>query len=378
MKAAFFRSHRFILIPLLFPVLISCTEGTAPKEAGGPVWVKVGPVHQMKEHEIISATGYVVSPGGSTALSFMVSGRVAAAGPREGDAVRAGQALASIDPRDYALAAQAAAAQARQAEVGYQRARDEYQRMKFLYEQKSIAPNDFEKLKAVYEAAKEQLTQAETNDQAARKRLSDTVLRAPFNGYIARRGVEQGDLVAPGRPLFELVRLDPVEISIGVPEKDVRLIASGMKAAITAPALPDHLFEGTVRNVSISAEPSTRTYMTRITVPNPRHLLKLGMVAEVRIQGSRLVQMMTLPGDAIVHDHQGVTKVFVYYPGERRVYARRIEIGAVIGKEIEITKGLGANDMVVYAGQERLQDGTAVTLATATEATGREPAAKRP
>lgn len=358
--------------------LISCRESPAPKDAGGPVWVKVGPVHQVKEHEIISATGYVVSPGGSTALSFMVSGRVAAAGPREGDAVRAGQALASIDPSDYVLAAKAAEAQARQAKVGCERARDEYQRMKFLYEQKSIAPNDFEKLKAVYEAAKEQLTQAEANDQAARKRLSDTVLRAPFSGYIARRGVEQGDLVAPGRPLFELVRLDPVEVTIGVPEKDVRLVVSGMKASVTAPALPDQRFAGIVRNVSVSAEPSTRTYMTRITVPNPRHLLKLGMVAEVRIQGSRLIQMMTLPGDAIVHDHQGVTKVFVYYPEERRVYARRIKIGAVIGKEIEITKGLGANDIVVYAGQEKLQDGAAVTLTAAAEATGPQPAAKRP
>ncbi len=378
MKAAFFRSHKFILFPLTFMVFISCTESPAPQDAATPVVVKVGPVHQVKEHEIISATGYVVSPGGSTALSFMVSGRVATAGPREGDAVRAGQALASIDPGDYALAAKAAAAQARQAEVGCERARDEYQRMKFLYEQKSIAPNDFEKLKAVYEAAKEQLTQAETNDQAARKRLSDTMLRAPFNGYIARRGVEKGDLVAPGRPLFELVRLDPVEISIGVPEKDVRLVASGMTVTVTAPALPDQLFEGIVRNVSISAEPSTRTYMTRITVPNPRHLLKLGMVAEVRIQGNRLVQMLTLPGDAIVHDHQGVTKVFVYYPGKRRVYARRIEVGALTGKEIEITKGLGANDIVVYAGQERLQDGAAVTLAAAAEATGPQPATKRP
>ena len=359
-------------------VLISCTESPAPKDAGTPAPVNVGPVHQVKEHEIISATGYVVSPGGSTALSFMVAGRVATAGPREGDAVRAGQALASIDPGDYALAAKAAAAQARQARVGCERARDEYQRMTFLYEQKSLAPNDFEKLKAVYEAAKEQLTQAETNDQTARKRLSDTVLRAPFSGYIARRGVEQGDLVAPGRPLFELVRLDPVEISIGVPEKDVCLVVSGMKASVTVPALPDQLFDGIVRNVGISAEPATRTYMTRITVPNPRRLLKLGMVAEVRIHGNRLVQMLTLPGDAIVHDHQGVTKVFVYYPGERRVYARRVEVGAVIGKEIEIIKGLGANDLVVYAGQERLQDGAAVIPAAGAEATGPQSATKRP
>ena len=378
MKTKFFQSRRFILYFLLFLILTACQPDSAPKNAGAPVPVNVGPVHQVKEYETISATGYVVSPGGSTALSFMVSGRVTSAGPREGDAVSAGQALASIDPTDYQIAAKAAAAQTEQAKIGYRRALDEYERMKFLFDRKSIAPNDFQKIKAVYEAGEQQLTQAESNDQSARKRLSDTVLRAPFAGYIARRGVEEGDLVAPGRPIFELVHLDPVEISVGVPEKDIRLVASGMKVSVSAPALPGELFTAVVRNVSISAEPATRTYMTRITVPNPRHLLKLGMVAEVKIRGNRLVQMMTLPGDTIVHDHQGATKVFVYYPQERCVYARRIEVGAVRGSEVEITKGLLATDRVVYAGQERLQDGVAVTLAVAAEAAGPKPAKQRP
>lgn len=329
--------------------LMSCTQDNPSQDAITPFSVRVGQIRHVEEYEIISATGYAVSPGGSTGLSFLVSGRVSEAGPREGDFVRQGQALAFIDPSDYTFAAKAASAQSEQAQIGFLRAQDEYQRMKFLYESKSIAPNDFYKFKIVYEAAREQLVQATNNDQISRKRLSDTTLRAPYDGFIARRGVEQGDVVNPGRPVFEMVRLDPVEISVGVPETDVRLVTAGQKAAIAAPALPGEQFTGIVRNVSVAADPATRTYMTRITVPNPQHILRVGMVAEARIRGNRLIRMMTLPGDTIVRDPQGATKVFVYYPRERRVYAKRVEVGTLKDSEMEIRKGLAGDETIVFA-----------------------------
>ena len=350
-----------VLMLCLCLISISCMQDPAPQKPAA-VPIKVGSVHLIDEYETVPVTGYTVSPGGSTALSFMVSGRVTQAGPREGDFVRKGQALASIDPTDYTFAAKAAQAQAKQAHVALNRAEDEYQRMKYLYESKSLAPNDFAKFKALYEASREQYAQAESGDQAARKRLADTILRAPYDGYIARRGIEQGDLVSPGRPIFELVRLDPLEISVGVPETDVHLVKVGQKASVSAPALPNERFTGTVEHVSIAADPATRTYMTRIKVANPRHVLRVGMVAVAKILSDRTIRMMTLPGDAIAHDPQGATRVFVYYPQERRVYAKRVEAGSVRGTDIEIKKGLAGDEMIVTAGQEKLRDGDTVLV----------------
>lgn len=372
-ETTFLLCAKIIVFALLSLSLISCTQDHSPQKTGMPFPVKVGSISHIEEYETISVTGYTVSPGGSTALSFLTSGRVVHAGPREGDFVHQGQALASIDPTDYTFAAQAAGAQARQAKIGFERAQDEYQRMKFLYESKSIAPNDFNKFQAASNAAREQYAQAAINDQVARKRLADAVLRAPYDGYIARRGVEQGDIVSPGRPVFELVRLDPLEISVGVPETDIRLVKPGQQAVVTAPALPGEQFTGTVRNVSIAADPATRTYMTRITVSNPRHILRVGMVAEARISGNRLIRLMTLPGDTIVRDPQGATRVFVYYPKEMRVYARRVDVGILRGSEVEIRKGLSGDETIVLAGQDKLHDGGVVTVVStpAPGATGR-------
>ena len=205
--------------------------------------------------------------------------------PREGDYVEKGQLLAAIDPLDYKLSLQAASAQAGQAKVALDRSKDEYARMKFLFESRSLAENDFEKYKAAYLSAKQQVDQAIANQKLAQKRLSDASLYAPTAGFISKRAIEPGQTASSGNPVFEIVKLDPVEINVGVPETDIHLVRLGQTASVTIPALPTESFEGKVRVINVSADPNTRTYMTRIVVPNPAHILRVGMVAEARIRG---------------------------------------------------------------------------------------------
>ena len=131
------------------------------------------------------------------------------------------------------------------------------------------------------------------------------------------------------------------------------------------PALPGDTFQGVVRVINVAADPSTRTYMVRIAVPNPKHALRIGMIAEAQIRGDRQVDLMTVPGGAIVHDPQGASVVFVYFPGQGRVYSRRVEVGTVYGTEVEIRSGLSATEQLVLAGQGKLRDGSAVTVVEA-------------
>ena len=104
--------------------------------------------------------------------------------------------------------------------------------------------------------------------------------------------------------------------------------------------------------------------MARISLPNPKHVLKIGMVAEARIAGDRKISMMTVPGEAIVRDAQGATIVFVYFPKQGRVYSKRVKAGALCGTEVEIQEGLSGNESIVIAGQDHLRDGVPVTIAT--------------
>jgi len=344
-------------------VLTSCSQDKSSEQpAAKAIPIKTGKVRHVQKHESVSVSGTVTSPDEPVPVSFLVSGKVIQVVPREGDYIEKGQLLAVIDPTDYTLSLQAASAQVGQAKIALNRSKDEYARMKFLYESRSLAENDFEKYKATFLSAKQQTDQAIANEKLARKRLSDASLYAPVSGFISKRSIEPGQTASSGSPVFEIVKLDPVEINAGVPETDIHLVRVGQTAAVTIPALPTESFEGKVRVVNVSADPNTRTFMTRIVVPNPTHILRVGMVAEARIQGDRVIDLMTLPAETILRDPQGATIVFVYYPEQGRVYSRRVETGVVYGREIAIKSGLSGDEAIVFAGQEKLRDGAVVSL----------------
>jgi multidrug efflux pump subunit AcrA (membrane-fusion protein) len=376
-------------------VLAGCSSRQPETSGPAPIPIKVARPTKVEVPASVAVSGSVVSPENPSNAAFLVSGKVIRVGPREGDPVKAGQVLAVIDPADYRMgvdvaAAQTAAARAvlekaesparpevlEQARLAFERAQDEHRRMKQLYDAKSLAPNDYEKVRAMYEAARQQYEQARAGgqkedraqaramyDQAAaaervaRKRLADATLVAPTSGYVAGRQVEVGDMAAAGRPVFQIVQLDPVEVTVGVPETDIHLVRAGQQATIRIPALPGETFTGPVRVINVAADPSTRSYMVRIAVRNPRRVLRLGMIAEAQILGDQPHAVMTLPGDAIVRDAQGAATVFVYFPNQGRVYARRVRTGTVLGTDVEIRSGLDGTEPVVVAGQHKLRDG---------------------
>ena len=354
-----------IMICILVISVMACTRERDKKQTTtDAVPVTVGKVQKVQERETVFVSGTISTPDSPAEVSFLVSGKVILVGPREGDYVKKGQLLASIDPTDYQLALTTATKQADMDRIAFERAEDEHRRMKMLFDSKSLAPNDYEKYKSAYESAGQLYEQATASEQISRKRLTDAELHSPVNGFISKRSIEPGETASAGRSVFEIVQLDTVEALVGVPETDIHLVKIGQKVHITIPALPNQSFEGTVRIINVSADPGTRTYMTRIRVPNPGHVLRIGMVAEAKIVGDQKISMMTLPGETIVRDDQGATMVFVYFPEQRRVYSKRVKIGAFRGTEVEIKEGLSGNESIVIGGQEHLRDGMPVTIAT--------------
>jgi multidrug efflux pump subunit AcrA (membrane-fusion protein) len=363
-----------------------------------PIAVRVAtPKHVRVPAEVV-VSGTVETPSAPTSVGFLVSGKVIRVGPREGDFVKAGEVLAVIDPADYQFAVEAAIAQSglaraqnekasvsarpevvEQARASLSQAEDEFRRMKTLYEKKSLAPNDFKKYETAYAnaqqqygqakagaqqedkaAAKAALEQAEAAERIARKRLSDSTLIAPISGFVSKRSIEEGAKANPDTPVFTIVELDPVEIQVGIPETDIRLIHRGQKAIVTASALPGASFSGQVRLVSVSAEPQTRTYMARIRVPNREGRLLVGMISEVRIVGDGQIDVLTLPGTSIVRDPQGATQVYVYFSNEKKVYARRVVTAGITGQNIQIADGVKDTDWIVVAGQQLVREGSLV------------------
>jgi len=389
---------------LLIAALVLSFTGCAKQSASAdhtqpdPIAVRVAmPKHVRVPAEVV-VSGTVETPSAPTSVGFLVSGKVIRVGPREGDFVKAGEVLAVIDPADYQFAVDAAIAQSalaraqnekasvsarpevvEQARANLSQTEDEFRRMKTLYEKKSLAPNDFKKYETAYTnaqqqfgqakegaqredkaAAKAALEQAEAAERIARKRLSDATLIAPISGFVSKRNIEAGAMASPGTAVFTIVELDPVEIQVGVPETDVRLVHRGQQVIVTASARPGMSFSGRVRLVNVSAETQTRTYMVRITVPNSKGALLVGMITEARIVGDGQIDVLTLPGTSIVRDPQGATQVYVYFPNEKKVYARRVVTAGITGQDIQIADGIKDTDRIVVAGQQLVREGSIV------------------
>jgi multidrug efflux pump subunit AcrA (membrane-fusion protein) len=100
--------------------------------------------------------------------------------------------------------------------------------------------------------------------------------------------------------------------------------------------------------------------MVRITVPNPKGGLLVGMIAEARILGSETLDVLTLPGQSLVRDPQGAPQVFIYFPNEKRVYAKRVTAGGVMGRDLQIVDGVKDSDWIVVAGQQLVREGSVV------------------
>src|SRR5512139_1687880 len=159
--------------------LMACSGDTSKQASSNAVPVIVGEVQKVQEHETIFVSGTVSAQDSPAVVSFLVSGKVISVGPREGEYVTKGQVLAQIDPTDFQLSLKIAQAQKanahaalekalhsvrpellEQARIAFERAEDEYRRMKMLYDSNSLAENDFDKFKATYQTAKEQYEQA--------------------------------------------------------------------------------------------------------------------------------------------------------------------------------------------------------------------------
>lgn len=391
------RVARLVFVMLCLLPMAGCGP-KAQMAADQPVAVRVRAPRRVQQPVTVAASG-AVEANVTAQSAFQIAGRVARVLMDEGQAVKQGQVLAELDATDYrnaydAAAAQAAAARAvsqkaqdglrpqelEEARIDFERWQDEYQRMKFLYDRKSLAANDFEKIEASYKAARQRYemaragTRPEEKDSAAaqmraaaaqmheaEKHLADCQLRAPIAGFVGLRRIDVGDTVAAGVPVMGVLDLDPVKARVAIPESEIGKVREGARATVSIPALGQS-FEGKVEAVGVAADPASRTYVVKISVANPERMLRAGMVAEARIYSAELVNALTVPADAVERDERGVTHVYVYEPAQQRAYERRVEVGAAIGDEVEIRTGLSGVEQVVVSGQQKLREGAPVKV----------------
>ena len=233
----------------------------------------------------------------------------------------------------------------------------------------AIAKADLGVAKANRALAAHQIDLAAATVEKTKTLLAYTQIVAPFDGVVARRLVNRGDLVQPPTgtlmtPLFTVQRIDTIRVFCDVPENDVPQLHIGDPAVVKPIGFNDKPFIGKVTRSSLSLDPGTRNMRTEIDLPNPEERLYPGMYAEVSLEMNRRPDALTVPAAAVGSDGDGN---FVDTITDNRVTRLAIKTGLTDNGRIEVTTGLAEPTPVVTTIKGAPPAGTAVQPLTVNE-----------
>jgi RND family efflux transporter MFP subunit len=311
-----------------------------------------------------------------------------------GDKVTKDTELAQVRPLDYqqrvdqaeAQHAQAEAqlgqakAQLTQARANFSEADIEFTRASHLFQSASLVKPQFDQAKGRYDTVAASVTAAEASVKAAeagvanaqaaveqaKLSLSDTSLRAPFDGWISARNVDRGSIVSGATVGFSLMDTHLVKAVFAVPDSSLTAIRLGQRQVIALDAV-QHAVAGVVTSVAPQADPKSRVFSIEVTIENPREEVRPGMIGSLTLGTARdNVRRLTVPLSAVVRapsDSNGFAVLCLKERGGKTyASAQGIQIGQTFGNAIEVTQGLAAGQKIIAEGSSLVRDGQEVRV----------------
>ncbi|OGQ94331.1 MAG: hypothetical protein A2284_08580 [Deltaproteobacteria bacterium RIFOXYA12_FULL_61_11] len=263
-----------------------------------------------------------------------------------GQRVKKGQEIARID---YAMQK----AQADQAAVSLTLAKRTHERLTTLRGEEMISEQAIDEALA-------RLQSAEAQHEIARVNLERSRLVSPIDGIVARTFADQGEYVAPGMPVLQVVDHSTIVVKAQLPENQIAEVKRGDRATVRIDALGTD-FEGKVHVILPAADPLSRTFQVRILVKNPEYRIRVGMAATVHLRVRDFKEVLVAPQDVVLEESAGR----VVYLEEGGVARRRVvETALADGQRVLFTSGVAPGDRLIVLGQRGLSDGQQIQVVT--------------
>ncbi|CDG83017.1 efflux RND transporter periplasmic adaptor subunit [Janthinobacterium agaricidamnosum] len=292
-------------------------------------------------------------------LGFQVAGKVIGRKVDPGAQVKRGQVLMQLDPQDLQLSQAQAQASLRGAETNRDLARAELKRYQELRAQNFVS-------QAVLDSKETTLTAAQSNVDAAQAALRGqsnqaryASLLADVDGVVTAVDADVGQVVAPGTPVVRLAKSGDKEVLIGIPEDKVEIMRHISDVQVRLWADPQHSVAGKIREVSPAADPATRTYAVKVSLPDSYTEARLGMTAVVRFSSQTAAPQIKVPLTALYYE-KSTTSVWLAENGAVRLVP--VTVGGVSGNDILLAGGIKAGQSVVTAGVNLLKPGQKVKI----------------
>jgi membrane fusion protein (multidrug efflux system) len=351
----------------------ACGRGDAAEDtaaAAEPVVVAVGPEAISVAARTTLSSGPILSgtlvAERTAQIRAEVPGSVVRVFHDPGAAVTRGTSLAKIDDRainDLYLSARSGFTTA---QSSADLAKRELERAESLQQAGAISDRDLENARRANLAASAMLDDARARLSSAQKQLDATNVLAPYDGVVAERMVNPGDVVAPGSPLFTVVDPATMRLEAAVPASDLGQVRLGAPVRFSVTGYPGRTFEGRISSINPSADAQTRQVRLFVRIPNSGNSLVAGLFAEGRV-ASDARETLTVPENAV--DLRGLTPMVVRI---KNGTTERLEValGARDGssERVEILSGLAAGDTVLVGAALGITPGSRIRVSTPSDA----------
>lgn len=357
--ASLITSRSIRALPLLLVLgLVACSKPAPPDEPIRAVKLMTVGVQPMQSG--VEFAGEVRARVESR-LSFRVGGKLTARPVEVGQRVKAGQLLAQLDPQDFRLAADAARAQLNAASTQRDLAAADYQRFKALKDQNFISGAELERRETALKAADAQLAQATAQASSQGNQTGYTRLLTDVAGVITAVDAEPGQVLAAGAPVLRLAQDGPRDVLFAVPEDKVAAMQPGSRVTVRPWQMSTSL-AGVVREVAASADPVTRTFAIKVSLP-ANSALALGSTVSVLPQALDRsgTPVIKLPTSALLQSGAS-TVVWVLDAASMTVRQQPVQVLTADGNEVVVASGLPPGAQVVTAGVHVLSPGQQVSI----------------
>jgi len=281
-----------------------------------------------------------------------------------GAKVKAGDVLAEIDTPQVDQQLNQARAQLKVAEAARDLAQVTYKRDQDLYNRRVIAAQDFDTAADTFRQNQAAVIadQASVNSLEALENFK--TVKAPFEGIVTERDTDIGAFVPSGTgvQLFRMAQTSPLRVYINVPQTFSRFVKPGTQADLILNELPGRKFPAHVTNTAGAIDPTSRTLLTELEVPNETGEVLPGAYAEINLKLQGDTGLFTVPSNVLLFRSEG-TAVGIVHP-DGKVEVRKIVINRDLGDRLQISQGLSESDQVIVNPSDSLADGMMVSIAT--------------
>ena len=325
--------------------MLAAPQASAQQGGNRAVTVEMSEVTTSELASSVRAVGTLEAEASAT-LRAEVPGQILAVHFEEGQPLKKGAPLYSIEATVLEAEVNEARANAERSEAALKRA-DE------LFAKQLISGTDYDAARANYNVDVARL-------RSSQAKLSKTVIKAPFDGFVGLRRINIGDYATIGQELVDVVQLDPLRVAFSVPETLLPKVQPGQEIAISVDAYPGEIFDGEITAVAPKSEVQGHSLEVRAKLPNDALKLRPGLFVRIDVS-------LGIKPDAIVIPEQAIWPVgqnkIVYVVEDGKAFQRTVRIGERIPGAVEILDGLAAGEMIVTAGQMKLFEGASVQAA---------------